>query len=631
MTGDEARRGGLVRTGGGKSSKVIDWGVRLALGAGGLGAGLLVGGVGLAIYSLGFASDRPGGPAQFLRRTAAVDAAGLSTRYAVATLVIGVLVATTVAVAVVRPRLPWPWKDRAGTAVAIMFLGGIAALPIMAVVGHLAQRYAVIRWQYPLFASLPTAIGAGALIVAAAVLSAGVLWWPQHIRIVSLRSYSVLAAVGLLISAAVTVVAVRAGDDDVRVDHTTAPVVAVAPVPSRLGTVSYRFQAKAVHTGFGVAPLDVVPGGAGFVVASGPGLTAYDGVTGKPRWHYLRIQPDLPAYADGVRYSPGSLHSLDGGTVVLAHWEWLGWRAFDAMTGRLLWQSSDFTRDVTADDFRIGEDYEPRVTSAPLIGSDDTRVTRYNARTGARTWSVAVEPSECADSRAQTAITDTSIYQLARCQDGDKRWAQVTEIDSATGTVVHTRTLGKDVGLEGEGGALLNRIANTVVISWEPSNVSDFEQFVLTGPRQLAAASATELENSHQVVAASTDNTQQVERISRTPDDPEPYTVIATTTGAQLYHLPGFINDMQQYPTDVVFLEHDLVQVTNRTGPREQAMQKLHVRSWSRVDGHPLADQQLGEVDAEGNCLYRAIAVPGGFLAFCREPAAEIVGFGSGT
>ncbi|WP_194289689.1 PQQ-binding-like beta-propeller repeat protein [Nocardia macrotermitis] len=604
----------------------------MAVGAAGIGAGLLVGGVGLAIYSLGFASDRPGDRAYFFRRQAEVDADGLSIRYAITALVVGALVVAAVVIAVKRPQLRWPWKDRAGPAVAFMFLGGVAVLPIMALTSHLAQRYAVIRWQYPLFESLPTAIGAGVLVVAATILSAGVLRWPQHVRVVSVRSYGVLAAVGLLISVAVTVVAVRAGDDDVRVDHTTASVVAVAPVPSRLGSVRYRIQAKATDTAFGVAAMDVVPGGAGFVAAAGPGLTAYDGVTGKPRWHYLRIQPDnMPADADAVRYSPDSLHSLDNGTVVIAHWEWLGWQAFDAMTGRILWKNSDFTHDYDAVSLQVGEYSWPRTTPEPLIGSDDTRVMRYDARTGARMWSATVDPSECADSKAQTAITDTSIYRVTRCQEGNKRWVQVDEIDSATGTVVHTRTLGKDTGLPEEGGALLSSIANTVVISWFPANASDFDKLVLTGPHQLTTASVTSMLHTPEVVASSLDNTQQVKTDRRTPNDAEPYVLVATATGAQLYRLPGFINNRQEYRTDVIFLEHELIQVTNYTGPRERAEKYVHVRSWSRVDGHPLADHQLGEVDAEGNCIPRAIAVPGGVLAFCHEPAAEIVGFSSGA
>ncbi|QIS22932.1 PQQ-binding-like beta-propeller repeat protein [Nocardia terpenica] len=307
--------------------------------AGGLGFGLLSVGVGLATYSRFFAPTRSldgtvAGHDLFGSFTT-TEASDLVNRYATLSFILGVLVLiAAIAAAGVRAGR-WRLNILVELYILLAFAAGIVVIPIMAVRDHLPGLFLQIRWQFGLFTQLPTAVAAATLVVLGSVLLADIAWRPERMRALSRRAAGAAALVGILVAATVSTAAFYAGDDSTRWDHTTAAPVDVPPVPARLGDEIYHFDIPHDSS-------DIVAAGAGFVVATVTGLTAYDGATGAPRWHLLRTHRPADRYHSPA-YGSGSLHAIDDGKTVVAEWKNVGWIALDAMTGKILWQIEDYT------------------------------------------------------------------------------------------------------------------------------------------------------------------------------------------------------------------------------------------------------------------------------------------------
>lgn len=359
------------------------WLSRIAAATGAVAAGLIVGGAGLAIYSRCFASTRS------LRKTwlqngyfydsgPGVEISALPGHLATAALAAGImmtLLLSAITVQAVRNRRTY---DGLGTFVVMTVVAGLAILPILAVRYHLPTAYAKIRLDYQLFGQLPTAIAANGLVLLGTVFVIGMALRPNSIRSLPRPILAALTTVGLLVSTVVAVGAIRAGDDQRNVDHVSASRVDIPALPDRLGTERFRIPVPLETPLPDSNPAgDVVSAGAGFVIATWQGLTAYDGTTGAPRWHYLR-RNRYDGHR-GLTYVPKSLRTLDDGKVVLAMWQRLAWIAFDAMTGEILWQGSDFAHDAAlpgadlvfpVNEFDTG--------SEALIMVDDDRITGYD-------------------------------------------------------------------------------------------------------------------------------------------------------------------------------------------------------------------------------------------------------------
>ncbi|MGW4247059.1 hypothetical protein [Nocardia sp. NPDC004722] len=618
-------------------------GPRLLGSTGGLGFGLVSGGVLLALYSLTCASEVPENWESYQGTSALDQAQGLARHYAWSALVLGLLVLAAMAIGAVEvirsSRWILPKTDWVRTAVVLAVGAGIAVLPVMAVSGHLVRRYREVRGDVPSFASLPTALTAGGLVVAGSLLLALPLWrsmiplWrPGVVAALSLRrGVAIAAAAGLVVSGTLAAVAVRVADDPVRFDHTLAAATAAPSVPNRLGPERYRIPLAEVSTADGPRTPDVVVAGAGFVVSSAAGVTAYDGATGAPRWHYLSTYPTIERSmplrqhdtSTRVGYSSGTLQSVDGGKVVVANWGRVGWNAFDAMTGEILWHHSDYTRDIPNLDRWTAEWTRTRSMPGFLIRHDTERLVRYDGRTGARLWSanlaMRLDPPTCPDQRVSAAMTEGAIYVLVPCAPGDSTRATVTEIDPANGTVVATREF------ENAETATLTQVENAVVVNWYQRSPSALAHLTLTGPRQLAT---TVVDNSDvtSIIAADSNGAQQLRRVYRDSGDKDPFAVVASDTGAVLYRLPGFFDPQLVEMQNILFLRDEIVQLPDNLGSRTLTYD-LPVRSWSREDGHPVTSRPAGKVNYQ--VLPHALAAPGAVLVFWTFLSdGALVGYG---
>ncbi|UGT57122.1 PQQ-binding-like beta-propeller repeat protein [Nocardia asteroides] len=279
--------------------------------------------------------------------------------------------------------------------------------------------------HYSRFPQLPIAVAAWILTVVGTVLVLGASFAPPVRGALSRRSGATMAMIGVLVCAVATGVAVRAGDDSRFFDHRTAPPAAAAPLPTRLGTEQFRLDLPSSAA--------VVAGGPGFLVGTATGITAYDGVTGTPRWHHLRPG----AHKKGVHLDISSLAVIEPENVVIAYWNSLGWTAYDAATGESLWTATDFSRDRTTDLSAV----ESAAPLPILARRDGAALIRYDARTGRRMWSAPRVPVDCAKQQSTTAITSTAVYQVMPCGTGSTATTTILALDALTGTPIAQRDL----------------------------------------------------------------------------------------------------------------------------------------------------------------------------------------------
>ncbi|MCC3333408.1 hypothetical protein [Nocardia abscessus] len=279
----------------------------VATAAGASGFGLTAGGVLLGIYSRVAAStvplDEDGVKGKDIFGSFSDEPIhGVPERFGIAAVILGVLVLAVVVGAVVyRSRRPNSSRGEGFALLALLLT--LVALPYMAASSHLPGVYALIRLDYPYFSRLPTAVGACGLVFAGAVLQLGTALGSMTVTVLRRRVVVLLMSLGLLASAGIGATAVRAGDDRLNANHSTTTHVAIPPVPEKLGTERYRVSKSDFPKR--TAMRDIVVAGAGFVVATQEGLTAYDGLSGKPRWRYVRTNVERDR-GRGVAYVDGS-------------------------------------------------------------------------------------------------------------------------------------------------------------------------------------------------------------------------------------------------------------------------------------------------------------------------------------
>ncbi|UFS96702.1 PQQ-binding-like beta-propeller repeat protein [Nocardia huaxiensis] len=604
-------------------TKPAGWRDRAVPIAGALGTGLVAGGTLLALYSRYFATtwplddDRISGGRVFGDKEW-IDISRLPGTFGTAAWVVGLLV-LAVAAAVVWASRDGDY-DGWGPAVALAGAAGLFTFPFLAVKYVLPTAYRELRTEHPWFAALPTAIAAGILVTLGSVLVLRLAWEPAKLELLPRRMLALTAAVGLLVSGAVAFVAGATGDDRRNVDHLTATRSETPTVPAGLGAEQYRISLPAQATGWNGATYgDIVPAGNGFVVSSSAGLTAYDGRTGAPRWHYLRKTGDG---RPDIGYISKSLRAAAGGTVVIAEWSELGWYAFDAVTGEILWKNSDFGAHAV--------DYEdptriPRADTAALILFFEDGLQGYDPRTGKHLWTTTTATSDCLQGRTSMLDTDTAIYLLLHCRNRSEIWSVAMTLDTTNGAVLGSREVARTTIADKDSRYVhLASSAVGVSIAW---NKPAAGMIVLGRPDEVTSAPV--LDRFDAIVAIDPGNTDALAQdwVRGADEGYHRLFVLDRHTGAERYELPG----TQDYvgKGEAALLETEIVLVDYALS-RDQRKGGFELRSWSRTDGQPI--RTLPIAGAEKDCGSAGlIPAPGTLLTYCgTADSLELTGFAAG-
>ncbi|MFE7721621.1 PQQ-binding-like beta-propeller repeat protein [Nocardia rhizosphaerihabitans] len=470
-----------------------------------LGVVVLIGGVTLGIYSLFLAAGNPVTPSRDVVDDIAVELGVFAT--AIGTVVLLTLVSA----------LRWSRRLQAA---------GFGNLPTVAMhVAVVVEFFIIINLDirstvektfenYSAFPQLPTAVAAWVLVVVGTVLVLGASFSRPTRGALSNRTGAIMAVIGVVACVVATGVAVRAGDDTRYIDHRTAAAEAAPSVPNRMGQEKFRLHLPASAT--------VVAGGHGFLVGTKIGITAYDGVTGTPRWHYLR--PD--ATNNGVSLDVDSLVSIESANVVVAYWYRQGWTAFDALTGDKLWSDSDFSRgkETGLSPIRALDKH------TMLARGENGAFIRYDARTGRQLWSAPAEPSSCRPARSKIAVTSAAVYQVMKCNTGGTASTTIRALDALTGATIAERDLPNpdpDRTLE------VSVIDDVVSIDWN-YRTEPLRHLHFTSPDQLRTAEVTE---PVRVIAADptsvlTSSTQERETTLSDVEDPTRSRSVPVAMGA---------------------------------------------------------------------------------------------------
>ncbi|GAB4585532.1 outer membrane protein assembly factor BamB family protein [Nocardia sp. IFM 10818] len=585
-----------------------------------VGAGLIVGGACLAVYSRFFASTVAlenvwVGCASNEIKSCGAEASGVADSFATAAVVLGGLLLTTVAL--IGVRLVRRWETSRGTIllVAAAVLGCLLVLPDMAFNNRLPEAYQQIRFEYPWFERLPTAVAACLLLVVGTMLGVRVGVQPERMRDLRTWVVALSSVVGLLISAGIAATSITAGDDRRNIDHVTASAVGPAAVPDRLGTEKYRLSLPSSGA--------FVAAGAGFVSATWEGLTGYDGASGEPRWHYRRTGAEHDGEY-GITLSAETLRARDDGRVVLAEWSRGGWTALDATTGELLWQTSDFSRDLgERDDRRYRHVPSIAPSRGPLVLASEDRIAGYDARTGARQWSTETSVPDCWGTMQRVTVTDRAVYRVDDCANDTEFWIQATILDPRTGARIGSRELGRSArpADRGSRSTTLTGYGNSVGIDWDWEGQTGM--VTLGAPEQLATARVT-ARSGYSVKTADPNGQDAIVRDPTVPPaDPGRYTVVSLETGAVKYPLPG----MEGALYDSMFLSAEVVEQALYLGPDGDA--RPEVRAWSRADGSLVQSIPYDHPDQVCDESW-LMAAPGAVLVACSgKKKVELIGFAS--
>ncbi|WP_405484108.1 PQQ-binding-like beta-propeller repeat protein [Nocardia sp. NBC_00511] len=545
----------------------------------GIGFGLLLGGMLLGLYSRFLAATVPLDDWGF--RSAGV--VGTPERFAVAAVVAGAVALLLTAIAFRRGRESGGYDEFEGqyeVLATLVIIVIVLTLVIMVMASHLPSMVDYLRTQYPYFSRLTTAITATGLVGVGSVLVLGLTPRVSVVWRIDRRIVAVAVAAGLVIAATAAFAAVRAGDDDANFDHTTAGTADIPAIPGRLGSERYRVEIPANENP------DIVAAGTGFVVATQAGLTAYDGRSGRERWHYLRTRQNGRL---AMGYASGSLLAVEG-DVVVAAWSNLGYRAFDATTGELLWTETDFNRDTGSVGWAWmvgGKSSE--YLSGPLTLGNPTQIARYDARTGARLWLTDTRSPECPgptrdswNGNVPDIRTDTAVYRIQQCSDGTQSWWQILALDADTGTITATRAVGQGALENDPLPAITQRLANTVVVQLRKPDPDSY--LLIDSPAHLASAP---IRRTGSPIGADPSGPQVALDIHAPQNVMQ--TVDANSDTAATLTIPDpHLRD--PYANRVVYLHNEIVAISQQ---KSGGSYQQSVRSWSRTDGSPASTQPI--------------------------------------
>lgn len=330
--------------------------------------------------------------------------------------VVAVLLLIAIAYSVLRGPEGW---DRPGT--PALFIAVMALLFFAYFSQGIPAFYRMVMENFPVTAAVPTGVAAWVLSVVGTVATVlGSSAFPR-LRRDGLRLAGVGAVIAVVVASVVTVVALRAGDDDRYVDASTAAAAEVAAAPSVPPQPGQRSFTVTVPDGFtGDNParpqFSVAAAGAGFVVYRDHRVTAY-GADGQERWHYLRTGPGEVS-VNGARV-------FDNGAtvVVLINDALVG---LDAVTGEQLWSSADYRMA-----YAISQESGYNVYPPYLMYRDEASWTRYDTRTGTPMWTVPAPHPRCDVPRS--ADTASWLVSVTRCQAEGGSDIRVTALNPDNG------------------------------------------------------------------------------------------------------------------------------------------------------------------------------------------------------
>ncbi|MEV0670839.1 PQQ-binding-like beta-propeller repeat protein [Mycobacterium sp. NPDC050441] len=310
------------------------------------------------------------------------------------------------------------WRGRTGRDLAATPAGaaGVAAVLFIAYVSQgIPAFYRRVMDSAPVTAALPLGAAAWWLCLAGAAATFLAARAFPRLERGAVKLLAVGAAIAVVVAAAVTVGALRAGDDGRHVEATTAAATDVAAVPAALGQRTFTVPVPDAFIDKGVPAYDIDSAGAGFAVYRDGRVTAY-GSDGKERWHYARTGP-AGVLVTGMRV-------VDDGATVLAFIDG-GLVGLDAITGKQLWTSGDpGVQEAARGRFRVA-------TGPFLVGWNDEHIwTRYDGRTGRVLWSVPAPHPGCGI--VEPLVTASGVVSTVQCADG-KVWLSV--LDPETGEI----------------------------------------------------------------------------------------------------------------------------------------------------------------------------------------------------
>jgi hypothetical protein len=301
---------------------------------------------------------------------------------------------------------------------------GVVACPPRSVGAEgLPGFYRTVMDNDPIGPALPVAVGAWVLAAGGAI--AAVFAGPAIPRL-SRRGVPLLAVgavLAVLVSVAVTVKALNAGDDSRFIDATTAAAVDIPASPTTLG--QHRFTLTlpdAFDTASRRSRYEISPAGAGFVIFHDGRVAAY-GNDGKERWHYRRTGPGDASVT--------AMRVYDGGrTVVISYsgryTEQPGFVGLDALTGEQLWSRQD--PQLKAAFYADSGLYDP---DPFLVHRDEHTWTRFDARTGRPMWSVPSPAGDC--DPFDQVDTASRLVSAVWCRHGDTVDDTILVVDPQTG------------------------------------------------------------------------------------------------------------------------------------------------------------------------------------------------------
>lgn len=421
-------------------------------------------GTGLAAYGSFFASR----PAHVVTNDESRGTYGLSLAdvpEAVGTFALATGVLSSLGALAVWVSRQSSFGDECRFSARMMWACGGFTLAAFVISEELYDAYSELRETLTYFDQLPTVFGAMILVFVGSVLL--LVFTPaKPIAPVGRTFVAIVSGMAVIGSLAFSAVAIRAGDDRVNIDRTTAAVTSIAPVPGAVTRSVYTIEGGAVIRGeLG----RVVAAAAGFVMETPDGIRAYDGRTGAERWHFER-KPDR---GPDVEYSVGSLAAYDEGAVVVATWDVpIG---FDAMTGEVLWRGGDIAPlEWSGSDVRA----EPQSSSADrdvMIRIEAGRLYAFDPRTGDQEWQYR---SDCRI--WETVTTASAVYVVDNCGSGgaDRRFT-LTAVEPSVGDPRATRDLVNmhADSLENLGdGVEVSRSGTAVVLSWSLRNPDTAER-----------------------------------------------------------------------------------------------------------------------------------------------------------
>lgn len=336
--------------------------------------------------------------------------AALPNGIAISVAAVAVVLAAAIAFSVWRGRRPDTYLPGGPAAWAAIF-----ALLFFAYCSQgLPEFYRTVMNSQPVTSAMPAAVAAWVLSIAgtaATLFAAGA--FPRLTR-GSVRWLGAGAVIAVVVASVVTVMAVRAGDDERYRDATTAAATDIPAVPADLGRRTFTVALPEAFAANPPAPeFYVAAGGAGFVVYQAGRVTAY-GADGKERWHYARTGPGEVAISGMRVFDNTVVLFLDNALVGL-----------DAVTGEQLWSSTD-SRLVYAISQQAGYNLD-----APfVVYRDQVSWVRYDTRTGTPMWTVPAPHPECGGRDADTRSWLVSVW---RCESGGGADIRVLAIDPGNG------------------------------------------------------------------------------------------------------------------------------------------------------------------------------------------------------